>query len=35
MGGEADNGPLTLLIRYPLDLKRERVQFKLTGLDLL
>jgi hypothetical protein len=34
-GGEAENGPLTLLVRYPQDVKRERVQFKLTALDLL
>jgi len=35
MGGQADSGPPTLLIRYPQDVKRERVQFKLTALDLL
>jgi hypothetical protein len=35
MGGPADSGPPTLLIRYPQDVKRERVQFKLTALDLL
>ncbi len=35
MGEEAKKTPLTLLIRYPQDVKRERVQFKLTGLDLL
>jgi hypothetical protein len=31
----AGNSPPTLLVRYPQDLKRERVQFKLTALDLL
>ena len=35
MGGEAEGGPLTLLVRYPQDVKRERVQFKLNALDLL
>jgi hypothetical protein len=35
MGGEADSGPPSLLVRYPQDVKRERVQFKLTALDLL
>jgi hypothetical protein len=34
MGGEAESGPLTLLVRYPQDVRRERVQFKLTALDL-
>jgi hypothetical protein len=34
-GEGANTGPLTLLVRYPQDMKRERVQFKLTGLDLL
>jgi hypothetical protein len=32
---EADGGPSTLLVRYPQDLKRERVHFKITALDLL
>jgi hypothetical protein len=35
MGGQAESGPLALLVRYPQDVKRERVQFKLTALDLL
>ena len=35
MDGEADSGPPSLLVRYPQDVKRERVQFKLTALDLL
>jgi hypothetical protein len=34
-GEEAKNAPLTLVVRYPQDVKRERVQFKLTALDLL
>jgi hypothetical protein len=34
-GGDADGAPLNLIIRYPQDMKRERVHFKLTGLDLL
>jgi len=37
-GGEGEtiktNAPLSLLVRYPEDLRRERVQFKLKGLDL-
>jgi len=33
--GEKSSGPYQLLIRYPEDLKRERVTFKLKGLDLL
>ena len=28
------NRPITLLVRHPRDVKRERVQFKLTALDL-
>jgi hypothetical protein len=32
--GEENASPI-LLVRYPQDLKRERVQFKLTSLDLL
>jgi hypothetical protein len=32
-GGEAA-GPLTLVVRYPEDVLRERVRFKLTALDL-
>ena len=35
MDGEAAGGPLTLLVRLPQNVKRERVKFKLTGLDLL
>jgi len=35
MGEAANTGPLTLLVRYPQDVKRERVPFKLTALDLL
>ncbi len=35
MDGEAESGPPTLLVRYPQDIKRERVQFELTALDLL
>jgi hypothetical protein len=35
IGPPADSGPPTLLVRYPTDLKRERVEFKLTALDLL
>lgn len=35
MGGPAESGPLTLLVRYPQDVRRERVRFKLTALDLL
>jgi hypothetical protein len=33
--GENKPGPLVLIVRYPQDVKRERVQFKLTALDLL
>jgi hypothetical protein len=33
-GGKA-SGPYSLLIRYPEDLRRERVTIKLKGLDLL
>ena len=29
------SGGLVLVVRYPVDLRRERVKFKLTGLDLL
>ncbi|HXR07478.1 MAG TPA: hypothetical protein VN765_09120 [Candidatus Acidoferrum sp.] len=35
MNGQKSSGPYQLLIRYPEDLKRERVNFKLKGLDLL
>ena len=35
MGSEAKSTPLTLLVRYPQDVKRERVHFKLNALDLL
>lgn len=35
MSGAAESGPPTLIVRYPQDVKRERVQFKLTALDLL
>lgn len=31
----ADDRPITLLVRYPQDLKRERVRIKLAALDLL
>ena len=34
-GETGKSSPPTLLIRYPQDMKRERVQFKLTTLDLL
>ena len=35
-GGErGKNSPPTLLVRYPQDMKRERLQFKLSALDLL
>ena len=27
-------GPLTLIVRYPDDMRRERVKFSLEGLDL-
>ena len=33
--GETSSGPLTLIVRSPQDMKRERLQFKLTALDLL
>jgi len=33
-GAGPGNRPLTLLVRRPQDVKRERVQFKLTALDL-
>jgi hypothetical protein len=33
--GSSKETPLVLVIRYPQDVKRERVQFKLTALDLL
>lgn len=35
MGGGGSPTPLTLLVRFPQDVKRERVQFKLSALDLL
>ena len=35
MNGEKTSGPVKLLIRCREDLKRERVNFKLKGLDLL
>jgi hypothetical protein len=35
MSDEARSGPVTLLVRFPLDVKRERVQFKLNPFDLL
>jgi len=35
MGGARESGPPTLLVRFPKDVKRERVDFKLTALDLL
>jgi hypothetical protein len=31
----AANSPLTLIVRYPQDPKRERVRFELSGLDLM
>ncbi|PWU17990.1 MAG: hypothetical protein C5B50_10095 [Verrucomicrobia bacterium] len=34
-GQQSPDTSLTLIVRYPLDLKRERVQFKLSALDLL
>ena len=33
-GDQEPAGPMVLVVRYPEDLRRERVQFKLTGLDL-
>jgi hypothetical protein len=33
--GHALAGPFVLVVRYPEDLRRERVNFKLKGLDLL
>lgn len=33
--GGGDKEPPTIIVRFPQDPKRERVQFKLTGLDLL
>jgi len=35
LDGQGDSGPVNLIVRYPQDMKRERVQFKLTALDLL
>jgi hypothetical protein len=35
MGEEARSGPVTLLVRFPQDIKRERVQFKLDSFGLL
>jgi len=32
--GEAVSGPLSLVVRFPEDQKRERVKFRLKGLDL-
>jgi hypothetical protein len=32
--GAAGSKTMTLLVRYPTDTKRQRIQFKLTGLDL-
>lgn len=34
-GDEEATGPMFIVVRYPQDLRRERVQFKLTALDLL
>ena len=31
-GGGGKN--MTLLVRFPIDTKRQRLEFKLTGLDL-
>ena len=33
-GEEADAGPLSVVVRFPEDQKRERVKFTLKGLDL-
>jgi hypothetical protein len=35
MENEAAPGPVSLVVRYPQELKRERVRFTLRGLDLL
>ncbi len=35
IGQEPKKNPITLLVRYPQDVKRERVRFKLSALDLL
>lgn len=35
LDSNAEVEPMTLVVRYPQDVKRERVQFKLTALDLL
>jgi hypothetical protein len=35
MSEEDKRSPLTLLVRFPQDTRRERVRFKLTALDLL
>ena len=32
--GENNKGPLSLIVRYPEDQRRERVKFALKGLDL-
>jgi hypothetical protein len=34
-GNSSDTRQIVIIIRYPQDLKRERVSFKLKGLDLL
>jgi hypothetical protein len=34
-GSESKKTPVNLIVRFPQDMKRERVQFKLTALDLL
>ena len=33
--GEGSFGPAKLVVRYPQELRRERVRFTLNGLDLL
>jgi hypothetical protein len=33
--GQPADGPFSLLIRFPQDLRHERVKFKLTGPDLM
>jgi hypothetical protein len=33
-GSEEQDGPAALVVRYPDDLKRERVEFLLEAIDL-
>lgn len=32
--GSASSGPVTLLLRFPEDMRREKITIKLQGLDL-